>query len=92
MQQQSAHMQTSTATSAQPPFMLTPKDLLYLEDEMSWELNAMKKCHHYAQLCTDPQIAQILDQTGRMHQDHYQRLLGHLQQHLQQQSPQATLS
>lgn len=27
---------------------LTTKDLNYLKDEMSWELLAFKKCHHYA--------------------------------------------
>ncbi|TCS96924.1 hypothetical protein [Hazenella coriacea] len=58
---------------------LSSKDLLYLTDEMSWELLAMKKCHHFAQECQDPQIAQIINQMGAMHQRHYETLLSQVQ-------------
>ncbi|SFS65656.1 hypothetical protein [Marininema halotolerans] len=57
---------------------LTSKDLNYLKDEMSWELLAFKKCFHYSQECTDPQLKQLIDQVGQMHQQHYQQLLAHL--------------
>lgn len=57
---------------------LSTKDLNYLKDELSWELLAFKKCHHYAQECQDQQVKQLIDQCGRMHQQHYQQLLHHL--------------
>nr|WP_245891468.1 hypothetical protein [Planifilum fimeticola] len=57
---------------------LSTKDLHYLKDELSWELLAMKKCHHYAQECQDPEIRQLLDRIGKIHQQHYQILLNQL--------------
>jgi hypothetical protein len=62
-----------------PPRVITTKDLLYLKDALSWELNAFKKFHFFAQQATDPQIKQALDKAGQMHQRHYQKLLTHLQ-------------
>lgn len=59
---------------------LSNKDLSYLKDEMSWELLAFKKCHHFAQECQDPQIKKKLDEIGKIHQRHYQTLLNHVQQ------------
>ncbi|OYD07232.1 hypothetical protein [Paludifilum halophilum] len=57
---------------------LTTKDLNYIKDELSWELLAFKKCHHYAQECQDPQIKQKIDEIGRIHQNHYEQLLNQL--------------
>jgi len=57
---------------------LSSKDLHYLKDELSWELLAMKKCHHYAQECQDPEIRQLLERIGKIHQQHYQILLNQL--------------
>jgi hypothetical protein len=62
-----------------PPQVITTKDLLYLKDALSWQLLAMKKCAHFAQESTDPQVKQVIDQTGQMHQRHYNMLLRHLQ-------------
>lgn len=59
--------------------LISTKDLNYLSDELSWELLAMKKCHHYAGECQDPQIQQLINQTGQMHQQHYETLLTQLQ-------------
>lgn len=64
---------------AVPPKVITTKDCSYLKDELSWELLAMKKCHHFAQECQDPEIKQAIDKAGQMHQRHYQMLLKHLQ-------------
>lgn len=58
---------------------ISSKDLNYLTDELSWELLAMKKCHHFAQECQDPQIAQTIERIGQMHQRHYETLLAQLQ-------------
>ncbi|MBD2870875.1 ferritin family protein [Paenibacillus arenilitoris] len=71
-QQQAPLMQT-------PPQVITVKDSLYLSDQLSWEILAMKKCRHFAQECTDPEIAQAIDKAGQMHQRHYTMLLKHLQ-------------
>ena len=38
----------------------------------------MKKCRHFAQECTDPEIANAIDRAGQMHQRHYELLLKHL--------------
>lgn len=62
-----------------PPQVITTKDMLYLKDALSWELLALKKFHHLAQQVNDPEMKQALDNAGRMHQNHYQRLLSHLQ-------------
>jgi hypothetical protein len=62
-----------------PPRVITTKDLLYLKDALSWELIAFKKFHFFAQQAKDPQIKQALDKAGRMHQQHFQQLLTHLQ-------------
>ncbi|MGJ7910078.1 ferritin-like domain-containing protein [Neobacillus sp. LXY-1] len=62
-----------------PPQAITTKDLQYLKDAMSWELLAFKKFHFLAQHVQNQDIKQALDEAGRMHQDHYNRLLSHLQ-------------
>jgi hypothetical protein len=82
MQQQ--QQQQTTAQGAQPlmmepPQVVTTKDLLYLKDAMSWQLNAMKKCAHFAQECQEPQISAALNKAGEMHNRHYQMLLKHTQ-------------
>lgn len=59
----------------EPPQVITSKDILYLKDALSWQLLAMKKCAHFAQESTDPEIKRLMDETGRMHQAHYQQLL-----------------
>jgi hypothetical protein len=58
---------------------ISSKDLQYLSDEMSWELIAFKKCHHFAGEIQDPQIKAVIDKIGAMHQQHYQALLQCLQ-------------
>ncbi|MGA9173439.1 MAG: hypothetical protein WBZ33_05605 [Thermoactinomyces sp.] len=58
---------------------ISDKDLHYLTDEMSWELLAMKKCHHYAGLCQDPAVQSLINQIGQMHQRHYEMLLSQIQ-------------
>ena len=55
------------------------RDSLYLKDQLSWELLAMKKCRHFAAECSDAEIAQAIDKAGQMHQRHYTLLLQHLQ-------------
>lgn len=64
----------------QPPNVITTKDLAYLKDAMSWELLAMKKCHHFAaDHCSDQELQNQLNGLGQMHQNHYNQLLQYLQ-------------
>ncbi|RJS58946.1 ferritin-like domain-containing protein [Bacillus sp. PK3_68] len=72
-------MQNTQAPIPNPPRVLTTKDLLYLKDALSWELLAFKKLHFFAQQVSNPEIQQALEKAGRMHQNHFQKLLTHLQ-------------
>lgn len=80
-QQQSAA--TGQQYMPQPPFVISTKDLLYLEDMMSWNLNTIKKVHFFAQQVQDPEIKNKMHQMCQMHENHYQKLLNHMHQHLQ---------
>nr|WP_263328653.1 ferritin-like domain-containing protein [Neobacillus sp. Marseille-Q6967] len=71
--------QGNQAPIPQPPRAISSKDLLYIKDALSWELLAFKKFHFYAQQVQSPELKQALDKMGRMHQNHFQRLLTHLQ-------------
>ena len=62
----------------EPPSYISTKDLAYLKDAMSWELTAMKKCRKFAQESTCQKISNAIDETGQMHQQHYQTLLRHV--------------
>ncbi|WP_053218737.1 hypothetical protein [Virgibacillus senegalensis] len=62
----------------QPPSMISSKDLLYLTDMLSWNLNATKKAHFYASQSQIPEIHQALEAACQMHQRHYQQILDHL--------------
>jgi hypothetical protein len=67
----------------QPPFVISTKDLMYLEDMMSWNLNVIKKVNYFAQHVKDQEIQNRLHQMCQMHENHYQKLLNHMHQHLQ---------
>lgn len=73
-----------------PPSVVTGKDLLYLKDGMSWLLDAMKKCSHFAGEVQDPQIKQAINQIGQLHQRHYHLLLKHCQNNNTQQMASVT--
>jgi len=59
--------------------LLSDKELHYIKDYLSWELLAMKKCNEAANLCTDVQLQQLIRDTGKKHQQHYETILTHLQ-------------
>ncbi|MCE7793076.1 hypothetical protein K8O68_11665 [Salipaludibacillus sp. CUR1] len=87
MQQQQQQQQQSVNQGhvmTEPPTVVTTKDHLYINDMLSWNLLAMKKAHAFASQCSDQQISQALEQAGRMHYDHYQKILSHLQTQGQQ--------
>ncbi|MDF2722912.1 MAG: hypothetical protein K0Q59_2587 [Paenibacillus sp.] len=58
--------------------LLSDKELLYVKDYLSWELLAIKKCKEAADSCTDPQIRQLINQTGQKHINHYESILSEL--------------
>ncbi|TMV46108.1 hypothetical protein FE783_27180 [Paenibacillus mesophilus] len=58
--------------------MHSDKELHYLKDFLSWELLAVKKCKDAADACTDPQIRQMIEQTGQKHIAHYESILAEL--------------
>ncbi|WP_251550587.1 ferritin-like domain-containing protein [Neobacillus muris] len=72
-------MQNTQPPIPNPPQAITTKDILYLKDALSWELLAFKKFHFMATQVSNEEIKQALDQAGKMHQDHFQRILTHLQ-------------
>lgn len=80
---QQQQVQQSQNMMAQPPFVISTKDHLYLEDMLSWNLNSVKKMHFFAGQCQDTEIKQALTNACQMHERHYQTLLNHLQQHIQ---------
>lgn len=67
--------QQNQTTMTEPPTMISTKDLLYLTDMMSWNLNVVKKAHNLAKNCQLPEIKQAIEEVEKMHQDHYQKLL-----------------
>lgn len=70
--------QAQQPVMSQPPNIVTVKDSLYLTDMLSWNLLAMKKAHFLASHCQDTEIKAALEKAGKMHQKHYQKILGHL--------------
>lgn len=59
--------------------LLGEKELLYVKDFLSWELLAMKKCNEAANACQDAQLKQLIRNTGKKHQQHFEAILSHLQ-------------
>ena len=88
MQQQNFNMQNQQGSlMQQPPGVVSTKDALYLTDMLSWNLLASKKAHFFAQQCQDSELKAEAEKCGQMHQQHYQQLLGHINEHLTQQQP-----
>ncbi|CAM3026645.1 hypothetical protein [Sporolactobacillus spathodeae] len=80
MQQQGGQM---PIVSPQPPDILTNKDLLYIQDMLSWNLDAIKKAHHFASVCQDRDVIQAMNRVCQLHIRHYQSILDHLGKHAQ---------
>jgi hypothetical protein len=74
----------SQGTMTDPPPVLSSKDLLYMEDMLSWNLNMVKKTHFFASQCQDELVKRALFKACSMHQEHYRELLDHLNHHLNQ--------
>lgn len=86
-QQQNFQTQNQQGMMPQPPGVVSTKDALYLTDMMSWNLLAAKKAHFFASQCQDSQLKSEAEKCGSMHQRHYQTLLHHVNEHMNQQQP-----
>ncbi|WP_059105935.1 hypothetical protein [Shouchella shacheensis] len=74
-----AQAQQQSQVMNEPPAIMTTKDLLYVNDMLAWNLNAMKKAHDFASRCQDTEIKQAIESAGQMHERHYEQLLTCLQ-------------
>ncbi|MDP4163121.1 MAG: hypothetical protein Q8906_07330 [Bacillota bacterium] len=84
MLQQNTNLQNQQGTMEQPPAVMSTKDSLYVSDMLSWNLLAAKKAHFFAQQCQDQELKNEMEKCSAMHQQHYQKILGHLNSHLTQ--------
>lgn len=79
-QQMNQQSQDQQNVMQQPPHIITTKDFAYINDMLAWNLLAMKKAHFAASQCQDQQVKTVIDSCGQMHQRHYEKILGHLQE------------
>jgi hypothetical protein len=77
------HDLTTSPSQSDQMTPLTEKDLLYMKDEMSWELVAAKKAFQYAHQTLDTDCQQLMLQVAQQHQSNMERLLQHLGVHVQ---------
>lgn len=61
------------------PNIITPKDLLYIEDMMNWNLIMNKKIDVFLDLIEDSEVKEILTKTKKMHSKHFKELLNTLE-------------
>ncbi len=59
----------------QPPYMITPKDRLYLEDLLNQTLLAAKKIEYYQTLAKNQSIVTTLEDVENVLTTHYDDLL-----------------
>ncbi|WP_067844014.1 hypothetical protein [Amphibacillus sediminis] len=83
-QQMNQTNQANQNIMAQPPTMVSTKDLLYLTDMLSWNLVAIKKSHFFEQHCQNQEIKQAVEQVCQLHEKHYDVILNYAQQHANQ--------
>jgi len=57
---------------------LSTKELSYLNEKLNAEQVLIKKCHAWADQCTDQQLCAKYQTIAGKHQKHYDTLLGHL--------------
>lgn len=59
---------------------LSTKELAYINDMLSWELLATKKCYQYASQETNPVYRQLFFDASKISQQNYSNLLGFVEQ------------
>ncbi len=63
---------------SEPPKMVSTKDLAYIKDALSWELDVIKKFNHFARETQDAKTKSLIQKGAQMHQKQYEMLLKHL--------------
>lgn len=58
--------------------VISTKELNSIEQLLSWEQLAAKKCNLYAEMETHPAQKSVFTVTGNMHRRNYNRLIGYL--------------
>ena len=58
---------------------ITGKELAYIEDQLSHEEMLVKKYQAASNQCSDQALKTKFTQVAKIHQQHYQTLLNHLQ-------------
>lgn len=61
------------------PYMITSKDLLYLEDMMNWNLIMNKKIKEYLECVDSEEVKELLNKAKKMHKKHFKEILTILQ-------------
>lgn len=59
----------------EPPWMISPKDLLYLEDLLSHTLVFVKKCKHYITLVNNNDVKEHLEKVSDLLTNQYDELI-----------------
>lgn len=59
--------------------MITPKDLLYIEDMMNWNLIMNKKIKEYMECVDSQDVCEVLNKAKKMHKKHFKDLLNILE-------------
>lgn len=59
---------------------LSTKELGYINDMLSWELLASKKCYQYANQETNPVYRQLFFDISKISQQNYSNMLGFIEQ------------
>jgi hypothetical protein len=62
---------TTTTTHTQEVKIMTPKELLYLEDTLGMEQQLQIKCADYSSKVQSPQLKNVLTQMSGQHQAHF---------------------
>jgi hypothetical protein len=71
--------QQANSMMKQPPNIIASKDLMYLEDMLSWNLALCKQARHYKMEVSDQDVLNELESVYQMHKKHYNQLLELLQ-------------
>lgn len=57
------------------PNVITPKELLYLEDMMNWNFVMNKKISSYIEYSESDEVKELLIKIGKMHKKQFKDLL-----------------
>lgn len=57
------------------PNVISPKELLYLEDMMNWNFTMNKKLSSYIECSESDEVKELLNKVKKMHKKHFKDLL-----------------